>query len=166
MIDSKAEKAYERGFEFEKNHHGCGQCVIGALYGVFPELSNENIFRSASGFGAGTGLTTKGQCGALSGAVMVLSQIHGRQLTEIADPERKRFVAYRFAENIVDKFMKQYGTVICGEIQTKLIGRSFYLYDPAEWDAFEAAGGHNRICPSVVANASRWAAELIIEGKK
>lgn len=166
MSERKAEKPYERGFEFEKNYHGCGQCVIGALYEVFPELMNEDIFRSATGLAAGTGLTTKGQCGALSGAVMVLSQIHGRELPEIADPERKRFVAYRLAEKIVNKFMKQYGSVVCGDIRTRLMGRAFYLFDPVDWDAFEKVGGHDKVCPSVVANAARWTAELVILSKK
>lgn len=166
MSDAIEKKAYEKGFEFEKNYHGCAQCVVGAIYEVFPELKNECIFRSASGLAAGTGLTTKGQCGALSGAVMVLSQICGRELSEVADPEGKRFVAYRLAERVVEKFIEVYGTVICGEIQKKLMGRSFYLFDPEQWNAFERAEGHNKVCPLVVGNASRWAAELILEVKK
>ena len=165
MSDDKAEEAYERGFEFEKNYHGCAQCVVGALYEVFPELQNEHVFRSASGLAAGTGLTTKGQCGGLTGAVMVLGQIRGRELSDPADPERKRFFAYRLAERMVEKFLEAYGTVICGEIQTKLMGRSFYLFDPSDWNAFEKAGGHDNMCPSVVGHAAQWAAEMIL-GKR
>jgi len=52
------------------------------------------------------GLTTKGGCGALAGAIMVISQITGRNLTEINDPERKRFVAYRIAQSLVNKFIE------------------------------------------------------------
>ncbi|MGD2125431.1 MAG: C-GCAxxG-C-C family protein [Desulfobacteraceae bacterium] len=166
MSDIKVEKAYERGFEFERNYHGCAQCVIGAIYEVFPEMRNEDVFRCANGLAAGTGLTTKGQCGALTGAVMLLSQIYGRELAAIADLERKRFIAYRLGERIVEKFIEQYGTVICGEIQKNLMGRSFYLLDPEHWDAFEKAGGHNNICPSVVGNATKWTAELILEKKE
>lgn len=166
MSVAKETEAYKKGFEFEKNYHGCAQCVVGAIYELFPELTNEGIFRSASGLAAGTGLTTKGQCGALSGAVMVVSQICGRELPELADPDGKRFVAYKLAEKIVEKFIAEYGTIICGEIQTKLMGRSFYLFDPEQWQAFEKAEGHSAVCPSVVGNASRWAAELILGIKK
>jgi len=37
---------------------------------------------------------------------MVISQITGRNLTEINDPERKRFVAYRIAQSLVNKFIE------------------------------------------------------------
>lgn len=83
--ESLIKKAFDRGFEFEKKYYGCAQCVIGAIYEVFPEMRNEDIFRSANGLGGGVGGTNKGQCGALSGGLMVLSQVYGRELEEIAD---------------------------------------------------------------------------------
>ena len=156
------EQAYQKGFQFEKEYHGCSQCVIGALYELFPSLRNEDVFRSASGLAAGTGLSAKGQCGGLTGAVMVLSQIRGRRMADISDPERKRLVAYRLAEKMVDRFMKEFGTVVCGEIQKKLMGRTFYLMEDADHQAFEKAGGHDDICPAVVGKAAAWAAELIL----
>jgi hypothetical protein len=61
--------------------------------------------------------------------------------------------------------MDEYGTVICGEIQKKLMGRSFYLFDQEDWDAFEKIGGHNSVCPAVVGKATQWATELIMKGK-
>ncbi len=156
---------FDRGFFYEKTYHGCAQCVIGALYEIFPDLKNEDIFRSASGLAAGTGLSTRGQCGGLTGAVMVLSQIWGRELAEIEDPEGKRFVAYRIAEKMVEYFMNEFGTTICGEIQKKLMGRTFYLMEPEQFQAFEAAGGHDTICPSVVGKATAWAADLIAKDR-
>ena len=159
MSDTTIKKAYELGFEYEKNYGGCAQCAIGALYEIFPELQNEAIFKSASGLGGGLGLTTSGNCGALAGAVMVVSQIYGRELKDIKDPERKRFVAYRLAERLVAKFLNEYGTVTCSEIQKKLMGRSFYMYE--EWEEFLEAGGHSTACTTVVGNATKWAAQLI-----
>jgi len=161
MSDKTSEKAYELGFEYEKNYGGCAQCVIGALYEMFPELKNEAIFKSATGLGAGIGLTTFGNCGALAGTVMVLSQIYGRELENIEDPERKRFVAYRLSEKLVNKFLDEYGTVTCSEIQKKLMGKSFYMYE--EWEEFLEAGGHSTACTTVVGNATRWASHLITE---
>lgn len=155
-------KAYKKGFQFEKEYHGCAQCVVGALYEVFPDLRNEDIFRSASALAAGTGLTTKGQCGGLSGAVMVISQIRGRDITNMADPDGIRFIAHRLAEKMVDHFVQEFGTVTCGEIQKKLMGRSFYLKDPEQHQAFEDAGGHDHVCPHVVGLATSWAAGLIV----
>jgi C_GCAxxG_C_C family probable redox protein len=161
MSNTTSEKAYELGFEYEKNYGGCAQCAIGALYEMFPDLQNEAIFKSASGLGGGIGLTTFGSCGALAGGVMVLSQIYGRGLKDIKDPERKRFVAYRLSERLVTKFLDEYGTVTCSEIQTKLMGKSFYMYE--EWEEFLEAGGHSTACTMVVGNATKWAAQLIAE---
>jgi C_GCAxxG_C_C family probable redox protein len=161
MPDTVSEKAYELGFNYEKNYGGCAQCAIGALYEMFPELKNEAIFKSATGLGGGIGLTTFGSCGALAGTIMVLSQIYGRELENIEDVERKRFVAYRLSEKLVNKFLNEYGTVTCSEIQRKLMGKSFYMYE--EWEAFLEAGGHSTACTTVVGNATRWAANLIVE---
>jgi C_GCAxxG_C_C family probable redox protein len=166
MDEDILKQAFDHGFEFEKNYHGCAQCVIGAIYEIFPEMHNEDIFRSASGLAAGTGLSTLGQCGALSGAVMVLGQLCGRELVEIDDPDGKRFDTYRLAEKMVHKFLKEYETVLCGEIQKKLMGRSFYLFDPKQFEAFEEAGGHNDKCPCVVGTATRWVVEMIVELRK
>lgn len=66
-IETIMAKAYKHGFEYERGFHGCAQCAVGALYEVFPELRNEDIFKSARGLGGGVGLTCKGHCGALSG---------------------------------------------------------------------------------------------------
>jgi len=164
MEKDSLQKAYDVGFAYEQDYGGCAQCVIAALYELYPQLKNDDIFKAATGLGGGVGLTTKGGCGALVGAAMVISQMTGRNLDNIADPERQRFVAYRLAERLVNKFLEEYGTVTCEKIQEKLMGRSFYMYE--EWDEFLAAGGHTTACTSVVGNATQWAAELIEEIKE
>jgi C_GCAxxG_C_C family probable redox protein len=159
-------QAYAAGFESEKRYHGCAQCTIAALYEIFPELRNDDIFRAAGGLGAGVGMTCQGHCGGLSGAVMVLSQVYGRELKEIDDPEKKRYVAFRLGRSLVQKFLDQYGTVTCQEIHRKLMGRGFDLWDPEDKASFEKKGAHDNICPSVIGNAVRWAAQLILEKRR
>ena len=159
MDQDKMQRAYDRGFAFEQDYGGCAQCVIGALYNLYPDLRNEDIFKSATGLGGGMGLTTKGGCGALAGAIMVISQLTGRSLQNIADPEKQRFVTYRLGEKLVNKFIIEYGTVTCEKVQEKLMGKSFYIYE--EWDEFLEAGGHSTACTTVVGNATKWASEII-----
>ena len=166
MNDDILQQAFDGGFAFEKKYHGCAQCVIGPVYELFPELYNEDIFRSASALAGGTGLSTHGQCGALSGAVMIIGQLCGRELGNLEDPGGTRFRAHKLAEKMVQRFLQEYGAVVCGEIQTKLMGRSFYLFDPEQFQAFEKAGGHNDKCPSVVGNATRWVVDIILAMKK
>ena len=127
-------------------------------------MNNKDIFKSASALGGGIGLTTKSGCGALTGAAMVISQIAGRDLDNIEDPERSRFVAYRLGQRLVNKFIEQYGTTSCEKIQEQLMGRSFNMYE--EWDAMMAAGGHSTACTTVVGNVTKWATEIIDELQK
>ena len=164
MMDEKVlQRAYDLGFEFEKQYHGCAQCVIGGVYQLFPEIKSEDIFRSANALAGGTGLTAEGQCGAVSGACMILSQLYGRSFGAIEDPEKKRFVAYRLGAEFIKRFKSKFGSVTCGDVQTKLMGRSFDLLKPEDWEAFEKAGGHERECPSVVGAATRMVVELMLE---
>ena len=157
---------YQTGFQFEREYHGCAQCAVAALYDVFPELTQSEVFRAASGLGGGVGLSCKGHCGALSGAVMVISQLFGRELNAIEDPENKRTHAFRLANEMVGYFMAEFDTVICEEIQEKLMGRRFDLWDPDQKQAFEDAGAHNPYCPSVVGKSVQWAAKLIEREQK
>lgn len=164
--EDKIKQAFSRGFEFEKKYHGCAQCTVAALYDIFPELKNEAIFRSASGLATGVGLTGKGHCGGLTGGVMVLSQIFGRELDNIADPERTKEHAFRLGEKMVQMFLNEYGTVACSEIQKKLMGKFFDLWDPEQKELFENAGGHEWACSGVVGKSVQWATELIIEERQ
>lgn len=162
MLKNKVlQNAYSKGFAYEKNYGGCAQCVIGAIYELYPHLKNNDIFLSATALAAGIGITTKGSCGALSGAVMVISQLTGRKIENIDDIEKKRFVAYRFGEKLVNKYLEEYGTLTCEKIQERMMGRSFNMYE--EWEEFLAAGGHTTACTTVVGNATKWAVELIEE---
>jgi C_GCAxxG_C_C family probable redox protein len=163
-VDSSIlETAYELGYDFEKKYHGCAQCVIAAVYQLFPKMRNDDIFRSANAQGGGMGLSSQGQCGAAVGAGMVLSQLCGRQLSDLEDREGKRFQAYRLGAEFLKRFTAEVGSAICLDIQKLKMGRSFNLLDPSDWKEFELVGGHERHCPDVVGRAVRIAAQMILE---
>ena len=63
------------------------------------------------------------------------------------------------------KFTQEYGSVICANIQTKTMGRPYYLVDPDEFKKFEKDGAHEIYCPDVVGKAARWLTEIILEAK-
>jgi len=56
-----------------------------------------------------------------------------------------------------------YGSAIYKEIHGKIFSRTFDFWDAEDIQAFEDAGAHKEKCPSVVASASRWATELVLE---
>ncbi|MCB2148187.1 MAG: C-GCAxxG-C-C family protein [Deltaproteobacteria bacterium] len=147
---------------FEKNYHGCAQCVLAALMDTFPRIRHPEAFKSATGLAGGVGLSVEGSCGGLTGGVMGISLFYGRELQNIEDPEGDRFVSYRLSARLHERFVKEYGTSICGKIHERVMGQTYRLNHPDEWNGFIEAGGHAEKCPMVVGKAARWAAEIIL----
>jgi len=165
MEKSKEEilkKAYELGFKYEKEYMGCCQCALAALQDTL-RMENDAVFKAGTGFAGGIGATGAGPCGALTGGVMIISSKIGRERKNFKDPERIRWKTYELAKKLYDKFIEEYGSGNCSDIQKKLMGRPFNLWDPADFEEFDKAGGHSEKCPSVVGNAARWTAEILLK---
>lgn len=160
-----AERAYELGFEYERDYRGCSQCVFAALQDALGLRNDvtDAIFKSATAFAGGAALEGDGQCGAYSGALMMMSHIVGRERERFDDPERVRDKTNALAQKLHSKFLERYGTVICHLIHRKIFGRPYYLPDPHQREKFDQDGGHADKCPSVVGEAARWTAEILIE---
>jgi len=161
MAENAAEKAYELGKKYEQTYRGCGQCVIAALQDAFG-IRNDDVFKAGTGLAGGGGLATDGSCGSYAGGIMVLSSLVGRERDNFADPERIRFRTMDLCLKFHDRFIQEYGSVVCRDIQTRVMGRPYYLADPDEMEKFHNAGAHDIYCPEVVGKAARWAAELIL----
>jgi C_GCAxxG_C_C family probable redox protein len=164
MTENASEKAYELGKHYEKTYRGCSQCVIAALQDVF-DIRNDDIFKSATALAGGSAMSSEGSCGAYVGALMVLGDLVGRERDNFADPEGIRFTTQKLAGKLRQKFIDEYGSFICGSIQTKVMGRSYFLADPQEYEKFHNAGAHSVHCPEVVGKAARWMADIIQEAK-
>ena len=164
MVESVAEKAYELGNHYEKTYRGCSQCAIAALQDVF-DIRNDDIFKSATALAGGSALSCDGSCGAYAGALMVLGCLMGRERDKFEDTEGVRFTTGKLAQQLRKKFIDEYGSVICRNIQTKVMGRPYYLADPEEAQKFHNAGAHDIYCPDVVGKAARWMAEILQDAK-
>jgi C_GCAxxG_C_C family probable redox protein len=157
-----AEKAYRLGKQYEKVYKGCSQCVVAALQDTF-NIKDDAVFKAAGGLAAGGGLATDGDCGAYSGGIMVLSYLKGRERDAFAN-EEELTKSMEIVMKLHDRFIQEYGSVICRNIQTKIFGRHYYLADMEEFEKFEKAGGHDaHHCPEVVGKAARWVATIINE---
>lgn len=94
---------------------------------------------------------------------MAIGLIHGRDFAGQEDPEaylNRMWKSFALARKLHDRFMEEYGTVICKEIQTKLMGRTFDTWDVREQQAILDAGMK---CRDVVANAAKWTVEIILD---
>ncbi|MGB9866697.1 MAG: C-GCAxxG-C-C family protein [Bacillota bacterium] len=156
--DELLDKAYELGFKYERENKGCAQCVLAVAQDLFGV--SDHVFAAGSALSGGGCLMGDGPCGAYTGALLALGYLYGRKRDNFERIEDAR-VAAKLGRQLRRKFEKEYGSVVCSEIQKKIFGRSFFLLDPQEFAEFEKAGGHEDKCPSVVGNAAAWLAEII-----
>jgi C_GCAxxG_C_C family probable redox protein len=161
-IAELVEKAYRLGKDYEKTYRGCSQCVMAALQDVL-NIKNDAIFKAATGLAGGTGLTCDSGCGGYTGAVLVLSSLIGRERNNFSDPEGIRFKTHELVRKFRQKFIQEYGSVVCRDIQNKILGRYYFLADPQEGEKFHNAGAHDVHCPEVVGKAAKWMTEIILE---
>ncbi|MEW6402511.1 MAG: C-GCAxxG-C-C family protein [Chloroflexota bacterium] len=127
----------------------CSQAVFSA-FASRSGLSDEIALRIASPLGAG--VARQGQvCGALTGALMALGIARGS-----ATPEKKE-ETYRIAEELVARFKELHGTILCHELIGYEISTKEGLQAARENKAFAS------ICPKLVEDAARLAAEFLAE---
>jgi len=154
------ESAYQRAFQYEAKLGSCPQCVLAALNETL-DVGNESIFQASQGLSGGTALSSQGSCGALAGGIIAISTVVGRSHQEFIEGQRKRLV-FKYTKLLYDRFIKEYGSPLCCDVQKKLFGRSYILLDKQEYEAFEKAGAHVDKCPSVAGNVAKWTAEIIL----
>jgi len=152
-------KAYALAFQYEAARGSCPQCVLAALKETL-NIGDDSIFQASHGLTGGTALSSKGTCGALAGGMMAISVLIGRTYQEFSAGEKKRLV-FRYTRHLYDRFIQEYGSPLCCDVQKKLFGRSYVLLDKKEYEEFEQAGAHVDKCPSVAGNTAKWTAELI-----
>ncbi|MBE0478298.1 C_GCAxxG_C_C family protein [Candidatus Aerophobetes bacterium] len=153
------DRAYQLGFEYEKTRHVCSQCVVAALEKIMG-IEDEAIFQASYPLGGGLGSTTEGTCGALSGGAMILGYLFGRNRQEFDKGVSNKEATY-FAKKLYEKFVQEYGSCRCKDVQMKLFGRSFDFWDEQDRKAFEEAGGHSDKCPVVVGKTCAWTVSVI-----
>jgi C_GCAxxG_C_C family probable redox protein len=166
MAESKEEileNAFKLGEKYEREYTGCAQTVIAAIFDALG-IWNEDVFKAASGLADGLGLTGDGTCGALIGGSMVISYLFPRERKDFRDI-MKPMKAYRLVKKLHDQFVKEYGTCRCYDVQKKLMGRTYNLWDPKELNEAITSGMVDH-CSKVVGNAARLATKIILEARE
>jgi C_GCAxxG_C_C family probable redox protein len=136
--------------------------VLAAIQDALGGIGDE-VFKAGHALAGGGALTTRGTCGALSGGLMAISCQHGRDRANFVKGRNRRCNA--LGKRLFDRFVEEYGSPVCRDVQTRLMGRSFDMWDPNDYKAFEQAGGHMEKCPTVTGNTARWVAEILLEEK-
>jgi len=155
------EKAYQLGLYYERKAHCCAQGTVGALEELFG-IEDENLFKASYSLCGGLGSTTKGTCGALSGGAMIIGYIYGRDRKEFDENISNRKASY-LSKLLYERFIQEYGSCLCKDVQLKLFGRTFDFWNDEDRIVFDREGGHDDKCPVVVAKVCVWAVEIIRE---
>ncbi|WP_320174392.1 C-GCAxxG-C-C family protein [Maridesulfovibrio sp.] len=104
--------ADKAGNYFLGGYH-CAEAVVrGTL--EHAGMEPDNIVRYATPFGGGYGKTFQEACGALSGALIVIGHLHGRN-----EAGQSWDYPAALAEMIRDKFLEKYGTTKCINLRGK-----------------------------------------------
>ncbi len=133
------EKAHELGIAYEKSSGSCSQCTAAALREM---LGFEDIIVkvASSSCGGHAGFST-GACGGVIGGTIVLDYYLGRSADMVSavqmNPAGMAELArgMEAAQILGRKFIQEYGSILCPQIQSKIFGRAFNLQDPADWKA-------------------------------
>jgi C_GCAxxG_C_C family probable redox protein len=157
--DDILEKAYLLGKKYEKKCTGCAQTAIAAIFESLG-IWNEDVFRAASGLADGLGLTGDGSCGALVGGSMVIGYLYGRGKDNFEDMNRP-MKSYALVKKLHDKYVKQYGSSRCHDVQKKLQGRSYDLWNADELKAAFKSGMMEH-CSDLVGNVARLTVKIIL----
>lgn len=157
------DKVYKDAFEYERKYGFCPQAVLAAVQDYFGIVDDEVIkaFHTLAGGGA---LCGDGTCGGLAGGMAAVSCKFGRSRVEFDKGEISDWLkSSKIAREIREKFIGEFGSVICNDVQTKKMGRSFDIWDPVDFQKFEEAGAHEDKCPDVTGKVARWTAESLIK---
>ncbi|MDD5591226.1 MAG: C-GCAxxG-C-C family protein [Dehalococcoidales bacterium] len=168
-VQELLDKAYELGFNYEKNSESCSQCTVAALHEILG--FDSVVVRVATSSEGGQADQVVGTCGGLIGGTMVLDYYFGRPVESLSCQERidtniqTLADAAGVAKLLYDKYVDEYGTILCPHIQVQRFGRHYYFSDPDEAKKFEGAGGHSGPdkCSHIVGTAARWTMEILLD---
>ena len=126
-------------------------------------MGSKEVFKAGSALAGG--VARRGEtCGALTGAIMAVGSLVGRERLEDREQYGK---AMEEANRVCDRFNEKIGHTLCSEIHKIRYDKVYHLLIPEERKAFHEMGGHSRKgCPEVCGIAARIAAEVILSIKE
>lgn len=139
----------------------CAQSSFMALKEQFG-LGGEEVLKALTPL---AGIAERGEtCGAVTGPLMALGLIYGREENRLDDWDTYRESLIPSGK-FCTQFENEFGSTMCHDVQNVKFGRCFHLTDPEELRAFQEAGSTEH-CSAVVRKAVRIAATIILDDTK
>ncbi len=147
------EKVAARSEEFFKSGYFCAESVLLAI-SEWKGVESELIPGIATGFCGGMSRTS-GLCGALTGGIMALNMLYGRDA-----PDKTTDRNYALVARFVDEFEKHFGSANCSD----LLGCDLSAREGLE--IFQARGLKTKICLKVTGEAAAMVAKIIQDSER
>jgi hypothetical protein len=163
--DEIIRKANELGIECEAKYKGCGQCtflaIIDALrWGGLEIISKDMEDKFFSGIcvlTAGVGLTGDGTCGAVASSALAIGLALGIP-REGQDVETLGAACATVRNTIVDRYYREYRSILCKDVQRKFFGKAWDLTNKEMDKEFR---GLTRGC--TIMQTAKWTVEIILD---
>ncbi len=134
-------KAQALGQEYATKHKNCAQATIAALQDAIEFVPKDDaIFRAGTCLHGGATAGRNANCGAFTGAAIVIGGLCGRTRAKAEDPAGMGLAA-KLIREISDRWDQAYGCVICKDVRAKVSGK----------------------CPELVGQAAGWTAETLLK---
>ena len=160
----EAEKLAQRHTEY-------AGCCPSTFLGVADALKLEGrkeAYKATIGLSGGIADMGVGACGAMAGAAMAIGLRYNLTPEKVeTDTTRRGIHKVRDSvERVAKKFIDEYGSYTCRDIQMKLYGKSFDLKKPEIKEEFKKIGWPGKCSEHVVAKAAAWTVEEILNIEK
>lgn len=142
--------AIETAVQMFEEGYSCSQAILAAFaprYG----LDRMAALKLAGPFGGGMGRQGL-NCGAISGALMVIG-LHGGRVDPEDDETRDRNDA--LVVEFMDRYRARNGAIMCNDLT------GVDISDPVAREAGKEAGTFDRVCPNLVRHAATIVQEII-----
>ncbi len=158
-------KAEELGVEYEAKYKGCGQCTFLAIVDalrwggleIIPEDMEERLFSGICVMTGGVAMTGDGSCGAVTSSVLLMGIALGIS-REAQDVSTLRKGCATIRNTILDKYYKEYNSLLCKDVQRKYFGKAWDLTDDEMSHEFL---GVTRGC--TIMQTAMWTTEFILD---
>lgn len=146
----------------ECKYHGCNQCLLGAFRDILgEEIITDLVFKAGSGLNGGV-CGSGHACGTVTAGMMVISLFKGRDYQHFEDGS-KMMEGFKIGQQLIDKTIKEYGSINCYDIQDKLTGRHYSCWSEEDQKIAEEIDLHTMVCSEVVGKSARWTMEILID---
>mgnify|MGYP001040957628 FL=1 len=159
--DEIVERVRQRARKNFSLGYNCSECVFEAVLGELDLGLSPDMVRLATGFGGGVGLYGD-SCGAMTGAVLAVSAVHGRRAlpegegVEVAQKSKQQFYGrpglYRIFNQIPNEIAAKYGSTLCRELTRK-------------WQNQWLCREHALSCRELITDAGGIAARLALSAR-